>query len=113
MVLYVSVSYNDGLIPSEYPIKIPKEISGLPELAFVGIKMTYDPVERCYRASIRQKQGYYSYRYVMIDATGRWLTMPTEGDYWQTENRYQALIYYKGIGDRADKLVGYGVVMSN
>ena len=49
----------------------------------------------------------------MIDATGRWLTMPTEGDYWQTENRYQALIYYKGIGDRADKLVGYGVVMSN
>ena len=104
-----------------YTLKCPQPVNGdvyingrwTYDRALPEYKMTYDPVERCYRASIRQKQGYYSYRYVMIDASGRWLTMPTEGDYWQTENRYQALIYYKGIGDRADKLVGYGVVMSN
>jgi hypothetical protein len=50
-----------------------------------------------------QKQGYYSYHYV--DAEGR--TAVTEGNFFQTRNRYQALIYYKGIGDRTWRLVGY------
>ena len=38
-------------------------------------------------------------------------TMPTEGDFYQTENSYQMLVYFKGQGDRTDKLVGYQEVI--
>jgi len=31
----------------------------------------------------------------------------TEGNFFQTRNKYQALVYYKGLGDRTWRLVGY------
>ena len=35
------------------------------------------------------------------------LDKPTEGSYFQTENQYQALVYYREPGGRTDLLVGY------
>lgn len=70
-------------------------------------EMTYNLQNRCYEAVVMQKQGYYSYQFVMIGGTGMPQIMPTEGSYYQTENRYQALVYFKGRGERADRLVGY------
>ena len=70
-------------------------------------KMEYDETEKCYKAAIVQKQGYYSYQFVMKDRQGVIRPMPTEGNFYQTENKYQALIYYRGPGDRTDRLVGY------
>ena len=29
-----------------------------------------------------------------------------EGDYWETENTYTILIYYKAFADRSDQLLG-------
>ena len=66
-------------------------------------QMQYDATNQCYRAQVMQKQGYYSYHY--IDKNGE--TAPTEGNFFQTRNTYQALIYYKGLGDRTWRLVGY------
>jgi hypothetical protein len=34
-------------------------------------------------------------------------TMPTEGDFYQTENSYQMLVYFRGQGERTDRLVGF------
>ena len=45
-----------------------------------------------------------------MNPDGTITTMPTEGDFYQTENSYQALIYYKGTGERTDRLVGYQTV---
>lgn len=70
-------------------------------------KMSYDEMEQCYKAVVMQKLGYYSYRFVMLDRNGRIQIMPTEGNYYQTENKYQALVYYRGQGERTDRLVGY------
>lgn len=70
-------------------------------------ELTYDPVERCYSATVRQKLGYYSYQFVLRNADNNSLVMPTEGSYWQTENRYQAIVYYRGDGERTDRIVGY------
>ena len=53
------------------------------------------------------KMGYYSYQYVLIDDDGQPAIMPTEGSYFQTENQYQALVYYRAPGGRADLLLGY------
>ena len=66
--------------------------------------MTYNPSEGIYTASILQKQGYYSYQY--LSETNQQL--PSEGSYYQTENQYQALIYYKGIIDRTWRLIASG-----
>lgn len=69
--------------------------------------MTYDEINKCYTATIRQKQGYYSYQYVLVDDNGASQAVPSEGSFYQTENKYQALVYYRGRGERTDRLVGY------
>lgn len=66
-------------------------------------QMHYDPTAKCYRATILQKQGYYSYQLLTED----YRTAPSEGNFYQTENRYQALIYYRSSTDRSWRLVGY------
>lgn len=71
-------------------------------------EMTYNFKEEMYEATVFQKQGYYSYQYLMMDKDGAISMPPFDGDYYQTENEYQALIYYRGQGERTDKLVGYG-----
>ena len=67
-------------------------------------KMAYDDEQHIYRASVMQKQGYYSYQFLLADDGS---LSPTEGNYYQTENNYQVLVYYKGIGERTWRLVGY------
>lgn len=69
--------------------------------------MSYDETERLYTASILQKQGYYSYQYLWQDDDGHLQILPSEGNFYQTENRYQAYIYYKGTGERTWRLVSY------
>ena len=69
--------------------------------------MSYDEKERLYTASILQKQGYYSYQYLWQDQDGHLKPLPSEGNFYQTENRYQAYIYYKGTGERTWRLVSY------
>ena len=70
-------------------------------------RMEYDAEHKCYTAKILQKQGYYSYQFVMLDGQGVSQVVPSEGSFFQTENKYQALVYYKERGGRTDRLVGY------
>ena len=70
-------------------------------------KMEFDALNKCYTAKIMQKQGYYSYQFVMLDNNGVSCVVPSEGSFYQTENKYQALIYFRGNGERTDRLVGY------
>ena len=69
--------------------------------------MEYDDIEHAYQATVMLKMGYYSYQYVLIDNGGYSQVMPTEGSFFQTENQYQALIYYRDPSGRCDQLVGY------
>lgn len=68
-------------------------------------QMQYDGDNRCYRTQVMQKQGYYSFQYVTKEGK----TAPTEGNFYQTHNTYQILVYHKGLGDRTWQLVGYHV----
>ena len=70
-------------------------------------EMTYDATTQLYTASILQKQGYYSYQYLWMDNDGHQQFLPSEGSFYQTENRYQTYIYYKGTEDRTWRLVSY------
>jgi len=73
--------------------------------------MTYDPSDRSYNATVLQKMGYYNYQILMADEAGRTQGVPDEGSFYQTENRYQAIVYYKGIGERTWRFVGYSEIM--
>ena len=69
--------------------------------------MHYNDDEHCYEASILLKTGYYNYQYLCFDAPGQRsaLTAPVEGDYFQTENEYEILVYYRPTAARYWQLV--------
>ncbi len=51
--------------------------------------------------------------YITKDLNGRNPSFDlTEGNYWDTENNYTILVYYRPLGGRADELVGYTRVNS-
>ena len=45
---------------------------------------------------------------VLLLNDGTSTIVPSEGNFYQTENQYQTLIYYRSPVDRTDRLVGYG-----
>ncbi len=78
-------------------------------------KMNFNTEKGVYETSLFLKQGYYDYAYVSIDATSN-KRVPifnfTEGNYWESENEYTILVYYRPLAGRADELVGYSRVNS-
>jgi len=69
--------------------------------------MQYDDSTSCYHATLPLKQGYYSYQYLVQQSDGTLRPVSSEGNFYQTQNRYDALVYYRGPGDRCDRLVGW------
>lgn len=69
-------------------------------------KMEHDTETGLYEAVIPLKLGYYNYHYLLV-RDGVATPLPSEGNFFQTENKYQALVYYRKPGDRTDRLVGY------
>ncbi len=70
-------------------------------------QMEYNEDEQIYEGIVSLKQGYYSYQYVWLKPDGTTAPVPSEGSFYQTENKYQMLVYYRGVGERTDQLVGY------
>ena len=75
--------------------------------------MKYDETQGLYTANILQKLGYYSYQYLWLKDDGTTHFLPSEGNFYETENRYQILVYYKGIGERTWRLTAYGQIITN
>lgn len=78
-------------------------------------EMEYDAVNGVYKKSMYLKTGYYSYGYVTKDVLNKnatSLTELTDGDFWETENDYTILVYYKSIMGRHDELVGLTTINS-
>ncbi len=72
-------------------------------------QMHYDAASGQYEAVVLLKQGYYNYQYLAVDngsGNGVGKTSPIEGDYYQTENEYTFLSYYRATGDRYWQMVG-------
>lgn len=64
-----------------------------------------------WEAAVLLKQGYYNYQYAVFDSSTQTVNYSEiNGSFWQTENTYQALFYYRPWGMRYDLLVGYGEV---
>lgn len=76
-------------------------------------KMDYNVSTGRYECAMRLKQGFYNYKYVVVDkVTGEIDEGAISGDFWQTENNYKVLVYYRDLGARFDRIIGYGETSS-
>ena len=76
-------------------------------------KMTYDENYKKYIAKIYLKQGFYNYILATKDENGNLNLGEINGSFWQTENLYQAFLYYAPFGKNYDGLIGYGETRRN
>jgi hypothetical protein len=78
-------------------------------------KMTFNEEKGMYETSLFLKQGYYDYCYVTAEQNADSFKPSfefTEGNFWDTENNYTILVYYRGLGDRSDRLIGFTKINS-
>ncbi len=75
-------------------------------------KMSFNDSLGIYEVATFMKQGYYDYTYLITDKQGRELPAAVEGDYWETENTYTILLYYRGFADRYDQILGMSQINS-
>ncbi len=71
-------------------------------------QMQYDNSAKKYIAKIYLKQGFYNYILATKDSNGILNYGEVNGNFWQTENLYQGLLYYTPFGKSYDALIGYG-----
>ncbi|MCF7560573.1 DUF5103 domain-containing protein [Sabulilitoribacter multivorans] len=71
-------------------------------------KMDYDEQNQVYRNSMLLKQGFYNYKYVLVNNDNTINEGAISGNFWQTENNYKVLVYYRDLGARYDKIIGVG-----
>ncbi|GGK71389.1 DUF5103 domain-containing protein [Rufibacter glacialis] len=76
-------------------------------------KMTYDAEKQLYTATALLKQGYYNYYFALKGPDGQAAPQYFEGSHFATENEYDALVYYRPPGSRADLLIGYSTITFN
>jgi len=68
-------------------------------------KMNCNASQGGYQARILLKQGFYDYQYLVANSS-----LPSyhfEGSHFETENRYDVLVYFQSMQPRADLLVGF------
>ena len=71
-------------------------------------EMVFNPKKGVYEAKLLMKQGFYNYKYVLIDKENTLHEGAISGNFDETENNYKVLVYYRDLGARYDKLIGLG-----
>jgi hypothetical protein len=76
-------------------------------------KMDYNPKKGLYEKAILIKQGFINFQYVVADDKGVLdQENAIDGNFFQTENEYTILVYYRENIDRYDRAVGKGTANS-
>ena len=70
--------------------------------------MVLHPNKGVYEATLLMKQGFYNYKYVVVDKENTLQEGAISGNFDETENNYKVLVYYRDLGARYDKLIGLG-----
>ena len=71
-----------------------------------SLKMIFNSQKGMYETHLLMKQGYYDYTYVSVDKNDPSIRTQLDGNYFETENLYTILVYYKSFSARADELIG-------
>lgn len=71
-------------------------------------RMKYNASGEKYEAQIKFKQGFYNYSYVTLDKNNFINLHEIDGSFYQTENEYTVIVYYKPFGETYDRVIGVG-----
>ena len=75
-------------------------------------KMTYNSKRNVYEATLLMKQGFYNYKYVVLDRDKNLNEGAISGNFDETENNFKVMAYYRDLGARYDRLIGMGEASS-
>lgn len=76
-------------------------------------KMDYNAKTGIYEKALMIKQGFTNFQYVIADSKGKVDEQNAiDGNFYQTENNYFALVYYKENNQRYDRIIGKGIASS-
>ena len=86
--IYVSGMFNNYSLTDDYKMELNKK-TGL------------------YEKALLIKQGFTNYQYILTDKKGVIdFKNAIDGNFFQTENNYTAIVYYRGNNDRYDRVIG-------
>lgn len=86
--LYVSGMFSNYVLSDDYKMERNKKTGG-------------------YEKAILIKQGFTNFQYILTRKDGTIdFENALDGNFFQTENNYTAIIYYKGNNDRYDRVIG-------
>ena len=71
-------------------------------------KMSYNERDKIYESSITLKQGFYNYNYATIDNENTVNLTEIDGSFYETENEYTVIVYYRPLGENFDRVIGVG-----
>lgn len=92
--IYVSGMFNNNVLTDEY-------------------KLEFDTKKGTFEKAILIKQGFTNYKFTIADSKGKIdEEKAIDGNFYQTENNYDALIYYRENGQRYDRVIGRGIANS-
>lgn len=76
-------------------------------------KMDYNPSKGIYEKALMIKQGFTNYQYVLADKNKKVAyENAVDGNYYETENIYSVLVYYRENNGRYDRVIGRGQASS-
>ena len=71
-------------------------------------RLRYNSNQKKYEGNVYLKQGYYNYHYALNDTIKKRVDVSfIEGTHYQTRNDYFIYVYYRAVGDRYDRFVGF------
>lgn len=71
-------------------------------------KMSYNEANGMMEATLKLKQGFYNYKYVIKGGKEKIRMNAVGGNFHFTENNYLILVYYRDFGDMYDSIIGVG-----
>ncbi len=76
-------------------------------------KLKFNPATNLYEGTVLAKQGFTSYQYTVADNSGKIdYENSIDGNFFQTENTYTVMVYYRANGERYDRVIGKGTANS-
>jgi hypothetical protein len=110
---YVHVHFN---IPAQFPLSNGKIYVGGVFNEYEAnekTEMIWNAEEKMYEQHFYLKQGFYNYIYYFMQNKSDVKDLSlTEGNYFDAENDYYILIYFRPFGERYDRLIGLRTVNS-
>ena len=74
--------------------------------------MEYNSRYNLFELVLKLKQGFYNYKYIALNQEKKIIHGEISGNFDETENEYNVIVYYRNYGERFDRVVGVGKGLS-